>query len=148
MVVSVATPNPNSATHAGHASYTGRCLGDAPRTAVDARGDHPVHPAFRRERQRRHRLRGQHADDRTGYAAGAANARAGVGTKLNNNDFSMVFVDVDSDRSTFNSSRADLALPAGGSVLFAGLYWGAESPRRAANKVQFQHARVSPGTPP
>jgi hypothetical protein len=45
--------------------------------------------------------------------AGAAAARNGTGTRLNNNDFSMVHVDVDSNASTFNSSRADLALPAG-----------------------------------
>jgi len=52
------------------------------------------------------------------------NARNGVGTKLNNNNFEMEYVDVDSDPSTFNSSQAALVLPAGSQVLFAGLYWG------------------------
>ncbi|WP_435018600.1 SdrD B-like domain-containing protein [Tundrisphaera sp. TA3] len=70
--------------------------------------------------------------------SGAANARAGVGTKLNNNDFSMAYVDIDSDASTFNSSRADLALPRGATVLFAGLYWGAESSSANRNRVLFQ----------
>src|SRR4051794_18857856 len=52
----------------------------------------------------------------------AANARNGVGTWVNNNDFSMVYVDVDGNSTTFNSSQATLVLPAGGTVLFAGLY--------------------------
>lgn len=59
--------------------------------------------------------------------AGAANAQNGIGTRLNNNDFTMVNVDVDGDVTTFNSSRADLNLPSGATVLFAGLYWGADS---------------------
>ena len=58
--------------------------------------------------------------------AGAAgdNARNGIGAQLNNNDFAMVHVDVDTDTATFNSSRATLTMPGGASVLFAGLYWG------------------------
>lgn len=52
------------------------------------------------------------------------NAQNGVGTKVNNNNFDMVYVDVDSDPSTFNSSSAALVMPAGSQVLFAGLYWG------------------------
>jgi len=59
--------------------------------------------------------------------ANAAAAQAGTGTILNNNDFNMVHVDVDSDASTFDSSRADLKIPTNGSVLFAGLYWGGSS---------------------
>ncbi|MBB6097820.1 putative repeat protein (TIGR01451 family) [Deinobacterium chartae] len=43
----------------------------------------------------------------------------------NNNDFTMVYVDVDSDSSTWNSSSATLSLPTGTTVLWAGLYWGA-----------------------
>lgn len=50
-----------------------------------------------------------------------------VGAKLNNNDFTMTYVDVDTDPSTFNSSDSDLVLPAGSEVLFAGLYWGART---------------------
>ena len=57
----------------------------------------------------------------------AANAQNGVGSKLSNNDFNMVYVDIDSDASTFNSSQSQLVLPAGSQVLFAGLYWGART---------------------
>ncbi|EKV03553.1 conserved repeat protein [Leptolyngbya sp. PCC 7375] len=39
----------------------------------------------------------------------------------------MQMLDTDSDGSTFNSSSADLTIPAGASVLFAGLYWGGTS---------------------
>jgi uncharacterized repeat protein (TIGR01451 family) len=39
----------------------------------------------------------------------------------------MRFVDVDADAATFNSSRADIVLPADASILFAGLYWGANT---------------------
>ncbi|MFL5328736.1 MAG: SdrD B-like domain-containing protein [Gemmataceae bacterium] len=70
-------------------------------------------------------------------AAGDA-ARNGTGALLNNNDFSMVNVDVDSDASTLNSSRATLNMPAGATVLFAGLYWGADSANATRNQVKFQ----------
>ncbi len=49
--------------------------------------------------------------------------------KLGNNSWDMEFVDVDSDAATFDSSRADLTLPADASILFAGLYWGANTTR-------------------
>ncbi len=68
----------------------------------------------------------------------AANAQAGIGAYVNNNDFSMVYVDVDSNPLTFDSSSASLSLPTGGSVLFAGLYWGAESDSSSRDKVLFQ----------
>ena len=42
----------------------------------------------------------------------------------NNNTRVMTYVDVDGDPSTFDSSAAQLALPDGARVLFAGLYWG------------------------
>ncbi len=59
--------------------------------------------------------------------ASCTNARNGTGGLINNNDFSMVFVDADGTPSTFDSSTADLGAPVGAEVLFAGLYWGAES---------------------
>jgi uncharacterized repeat protein (TIGR01451 family) len=50
----------------------------------------------------------------------------GVGN-LDNNDHTMTMRDVDADGSTFNSSSSTVTLPAGSTVLFAGLYWGADT---------------------
>ena len=52
---------------------------------------------------------------RNGTASGADN---------NNNNRSVRYVDIDTDATTFDSSAATLALPAGARVLFAGLYYG------------------------
>ncbi|MFF0017537.1 DUF3344 domain-containing protein [Streptomyces sp. NPDC005374] len=41
-----------------------------------------------------------------------------------NGDFDMFYVDVDSDPNTYNSSRAEVRLPAGARVTYARLYWG------------------------
>ncbi|MFF7854764.1 DUF3344 domain-containing protein [Streptomyces sp. NPDC007904] len=41
-----------------------------------------------------------------------------------NGDFDMFYVDVDSDPNTYNSSRAEVRLPAGSRVTHARLYWG------------------------
>lgn len=58
--------------------------------------------------------------------SGCADSQQGTrGAKLNNNDYSMVMVDVDDDPTTMNSSSAQLRFPVGAPVLFAGLYWGA-----------------------
>jgi uncharacterized repeat protein (TIGR01451 family) len=62
--------------------------------------------------------------------ATCAATRAGTATPVtlnNNNAHAVTYVDVDGDPSTFDSSSATLALPAGARVLFAGLYWGARS---------------------
>jgi uncharacterized repeat protein (TIGR01451 family) len=68
----------------------------------------------------------------------AINAQNGVGSNVNNNDFSMVFVDVDHDATTFDSSSASLSLPSGATVLFAGLYWGGRNPQVSLeNQVKF-----------
>ena len=60
--------------------------------------------------------------------AGCTNARARTGslTTMNNN-YNMGYVDVDSDAATVNSSSATLTLPAGATVAWAGLYWGADT---------------------
>jgi uncharacterized repeat protein (TIGR01451 family) len=53
--------------------------------------------------------------------AGGGTASNGL---LNDNNYWMVNVDADSDASTFNSSFSTVDLPAGASVLYAGLVWG------------------------
>ena len=60
-------------------------------------------------------------------AANCAEALRGGGTsaRFNNNSYSMIMVDIDNDPTTVNSSSADLQIPVGAPVLFAGLYWGA-----------------------
>jgi hypothetical protein len=60
--------------------------------------------------------------------SGSACRAAQNGTSADdNNDFTMDYVDVDSDSATFNSSRSTLALPSGATVLFAGLYWAGDT---------------------
>jgi hypothetical protein len=59
--------------------------------------------------------------------AACADVRNAVGGAIpanNNNSRTMTWIDADSDPATFDSSSADLSLPAGASVLFAGLYYG------------------------
>ncbi len=79
-----------------------------------------------------------HCSTATG-ATGLANcvdARNGVGNRTNN-QHTMVNVDVDTDASTFNSSRAFLNVPVGATVAFAGLYWGADSALASRNTVRW-----------
>jgi uncharacterized repeat protein (TIGR01451 family) len=75
----------------------------------------------------------------------AVNAQNGVGSKVNNNDFNMAFVDVDQDSTTFNSSSAALSLPAGASVLFAGLYWGGRNPQSNSLRTQVKFSTPTSG---
>jgi uncharacterized repeat protein (TIGR01451 family) len=51
-------------------------------------------------------------------------ARSGTSSSLNNNSYTLAYIDTDNDPSTFSSSSANLNLPSGSQVLFAGLYWG------------------------
>jgi uncharacterized repeat protein (TIGR01451 family) len=65
------------------------------------------------------------------------NARNGTGGNVDNNNFTMQYVDVDGVGGTFNSSTATLALPAGATVLWAGLYWGGDSNHGQRNQCRF-----------
>lgn len=73
-------------------------------------------------------------------AANCTNALAGVSTSTSptNNNFSMINVDRDSDATTVNSTSSTLAMPVGASVLFAGLYWAADSGAATRNTVKFK----------
>ncbi|GAA1013799.1 hypothetical protein STXM2123_5469 [Streptomyces sp. F-3] len=46
------------------------------------------------------------------------------GGRGKNGDFDMFYVDVDDDPNTYNSSQAEVRLPAGARVTYARLYWG------------------------
>ena len=50
-----------------------------------------------------------------------------VGGALNDNNYVMGYVDVDLDATTFDSSSATVSLPGGSTVLWAGLYWAADT---------------------
>jgi uncharacterized repeat protein (TIGR01451 family) len=54
--------------------------------------------------------------------SGCLGAQAGTNAR-NNNSFDMQWLDVDSDPSTSTSSSANVVMPTGSRVLFAGLYW-------------------------
>jgi uncharacterized repeat protein (TIGR01451 family) len=68
----------------------------------------------------------------------AISATARTGGSIDDNDFTMTYVDVDADASTFCSSTATLTLPNGATVLWAGLYWSGESNSAARNQVKFK----------
>jgi uncharacterized repeat protein (TIGR01451 family) len=74
----------------------------------------------------------QNGTDETGTAPGV----------WNDDFWSMRFIDIDADVSTFSSSSAVLDIPAGSEVLFAGLYWGGRvlgtSQFNAADTVKFR----------
>ena len=60
---------------------------------------------------------------------GCTGGQDGVSTgteSLNNNGYAMQYNDTDSDPVTFNESTSLVALPAGSTVLFAGLYFSAD----------------------
>jgi hypothetical protein len=54
-------------------------------------------------------------------APSAVNGQNVVGSKIDNNDLNMAFVDVDRNSTAFDSNSATLSLPTGASVLFTGL---------------------------
>jgi uncharacterized repeat protein (TIGR01451 family) len=65
-----------------------------------------------------------------------AGAQAGGSGNVNNQNFTMLYVDVDGDPATFSSSTATLTLPPGATVLWAGLYWGGYSAAAARNTAK------------
>lgn len=56
-------------------------------------------------------------------ASSCRTVRAGDAEGVNG-DFDMSYIDVDDDPNTYNSSRAEISLPAGSRVTYARLYWG------------------------
>ena len=83
-------------------------------------------------------------------ASDAKCAPAQKGASASNNTFRMGYVDVDADAATFDSSRAALHLPSGATVLYAALYWGANTaaaPGGAAARDPAARGRVLLATP-
>jgi len=70
--------------------------------------------------------------------ASAACTTAQASTTASDNDFAMVYVDADSDGTTFDSSAATFTRPAGATVLWAGLYWSGHSSSTDRDKVKLQ----------
>ena len=62
---------------------------------------------------------------------------------MKNNDIDMVFIDIDGDPSTFNSSSAKFSTDNCNRVVYAGLYWGAmfAPSTPAPNQVKFKLPR-------
>jgi len=60
-----------------------------------------------------------------GTSNGVSCAAARAGGVADDNGYVMTNLDADADPTTFNSSSSTLTLPAGATVLWAGLYWGA-----------------------
>jgi len=60
----------------------------------------------------------------TCLGAGSSCRSAQSGGAGANGDFEMGYIDVDRDPNTYNSSRAEVRLPAGARVTYARLYWG------------------------
>ena len=76
-----------------------------------------------------------------------ANAQNGIGSQVNNNDFTMVFVNVDSGLGLFNSSSAEVVAPSGSEVLWAGLYWGGRTDTSTVNGQTARRLDVKFRTP-
>ena len=61
--------------------------------------------------------------NQTGCEASRAETSPGGNNTHSNNDFQMRHLKVENDASVFSSSSATLSMPAGATVLYAGLYW-------------------------
>ncbi|GAA1598451.1 Ig-like domain-containing protein [Actinoplanes couchii] len=62
----------------------------------------------------------------TNCTTAQSSATALSGEASNNNGYTMEYTNVDGDPATFNDSTANVDIPANSTVLFAGLYWGAD----------------------
>jgi hypothetical protein len=69
-----------------------------------------------------------------------------AGNSYNNNDQNMIYVNVDPGNGRFNSSSANLSIPAGAHVVKAFLYWAADLSRGVTNS-QGNRTGAAPGGP-
>jgi uncharacterized repeat protein (TIGR01451 family) len=68
-----------------------------------------------------------------------------AGNTYNNNDQNMAYVNVDPGNGRFNSSSANLAIPAGAHVVKAFLYWAGDLSRGVANGQGNRTGSAAPG---
>ena len=68
-----------------------------------------------------------------------------AGNTYNNNDQNMVYVNVDPGNGRFNSSSANLTIPAGAHVVKAFLYWAADLSRGVTNGQGNRTGSAAPG---
>ena len=68
-----------------------------------------------------------------------------AGNTYNNNDQNMVYVNVDPGNGRFNSSSANLTIPAGAHVVKAYLYWAADLSRGVTNGQGNRTGSAAPG---
>ena len=68
-----------------------------------------------------------------------------AGNSYDNNEQNMVYVDVDSNQTTFNSSTAYLSIPAGAHVVKAFLYWAGDLSRGVENGQGNRTGSAAPG---
>lgn len=81
----------------------------------------------------------------TGSGCAAIQNGTDTGGNAHNGNRNMVYVNVDAMAGFPNSSSADLVLPPGATVQFAGLYWGARAAQTSTTRGDIRF-RV-PGTP-
>ncbi|MCH9646901.1 MAG: carboxypeptidase regulatory-like domain-containing protein [Deltaproteobacteria bacterium] len=70
-----------------------------------------------------------------------------LGSGQPSNTWTMSHIDVDADGTTFNSSSADLTIPAGATVLYAGLYWAGTTEGSIAPPSLAQRTDIRLDTP-
>jgi hypothetical protein len=119
---------------------SGIALGVFLTAATPARADRPFSPRYATTDRGQVTLVANTVETCPGNSSSCKSARDGT-TATDNGLLPMGYVDVDSDSGTFDSSQANLALPAGTTVLWAGLYWAGDT-----SAGSFGSAAPTPGS--
>ncbi|MFF9195191.1 DUF3344 domain-containing protein [Streptomyces sp. NPDC014779] len=116
----------NSAVHAVRRGLVCAFSCAALSAALPAASAAPVPAAPRAEESARLPFKPRYEAVQHGGVVRAANSSAtgAAGTETSNDGASLAYVDVDADPNTYNSSSAELRVPAGARVSWARLYWG------------------------
>ncbi|MGY0025059.1 DUF3344 domain-containing protein [Streptomyces sp. YJ-C3] len=93
-------------------------VAEKPRIPFTERYDAVLHGGIVRAANAAITCRGAASTEKVGCAEARAGATAG------NGDFDMFYTDIDRDPNTYNSSAAEVRVPAGSRVTYARLYWG------------------------